>query len=163
MYFAYICVWPAPPYVISKPLSVQSWIGTKERPPSMINCSKSPGFCIPMVPGLSSQHVTCSQHFFFFFFFPEQIGGKLVSKHRCFGAALSTLSGTTTNKSSYAWLNESPPHPAPSLSPPPPPLPGAGWHFSASLPSGESRRPPATDTSPMSAPQLVTPSKETNK
>lgn len=110
-YFTYICVWTPPPYVISKPLSVRSWIGTKERPPSMINCSKSPGFCIPMVPRLSSQHVTCSQHFFFF---SEQIGGKLVSKHRCFGAALPTLSGTTTNKSSYAWLNESPPHPAPS-------------------------------------------------
>ncbi|KAF6717929.1 hypothetical protein FQA47_024971 [Oryzias melastigma] len=51
--------------------------------------------------------------------FFEQIGGKLVSKHRCFGAALPTLSGTTTNKSSYAWLNESPPLPAPA--PPPPP------------------------------------------
>lgn len=49
--------------------------------------------------------------------FFEQIGGKLVSKHRCFGAALPTLSGTTTNKSSYAWLNESPLLPAPS--PPP--------------------------------------------
>lgn len=75
-------------------------------------------------------------------FFFEQIGGKLVSKHRCFGAALPTLSGTTTNKSSYAWLNESPPHPAPSLSPPPSPLPGACWHFSASLPSRESLLPP---------------------
>lgn len=51
------------PYVISKPLSARSWMGTKERPPLMINCSKSPGFCIPMVPGLSGHHVTCSQHF----------------------------------------------------------------------------------------------------
>lgn len=75
-FVAYMCVWPAPPYVISKPLSVPSWIGTKERPPSMINCSKSPGFCIPMVPGLSSQHVTCSQHFFFFFFFSWADWGK---------------------------------------------------------------------------------------
>lgn len=51
------------PYVISKPLSAWSWMGTKERPPLMINCSKSPGFCIPMVPRLSGHHVTCSQHF----------------------------------------------------------------------------------------------------
>ena len=36
---------------------------TKERAPLMINCSKSPGFCIPMVPGLSGGHVTSSQRF----------------------------------------------------------------------------------------------------
>ncbi|XP_061158233.1 uncharacterized protein LOC133169767 isoform X1 [Syngnathus typhle] len=62
------CTWPylratCLPYVISKPLSAPSSMGTKERPSLMINCSKSPGFCIPMVPRLSGRHVTCSQRF----------------------------------------------------------------------------------------------------
>lgn len=35
----------------------------KKEAPLMINCSKSPGFFIPMVPGLSCSHVTCSQCF----------------------------------------------------------------------------------------------------
>lgn len=112
----------------------------------MINCSKSPGFCIPMVPGLSSQHVTCSQHFFFFFFF-EQIGGKLVSKHRCFGAALPTLSGTTTNKSSYAWLNESPPHPAHHYHLHHPLSPALADIFLLAFPPESLCPPPATDKS----------------
>lgn len=144
---AYICVWPAPPYVISKPLSVPSWIGTKERPPSMINCSKSPGFCIPMVPGLSSQHVTCSQHFFFFFFFSWADWGKASEQtqvlwssvadavrdnHKqeqlCLAKWIPTPPGTITITST---------HPPPSL---PPRL--LADIFLLASPSGESRCPP---------------------
>lgn len=45
----------------------------------MINSAKSSGFCIPMVPGLSGCHVTGPGHFL-------ADWGKLVSKHRWFGA-----------------------------------------------------------------------------
>ncbi|KAM7403868.1 hypothetical protein PAMA_004340 [Pampus argenteus] len=106
--------------------------------------------------------------------FFEQIGGKLVSKHRCFGAALPTLSGTTTNKSSYAWLNESPPLPTPPPPPPPtppPPLSVVANLFASSYSPLDAKPsfwrvphvPPKSNVRHRRAPQLLTHTLQRNK